>query len=112
MTMPALGSLNHDPSLTVAAAPRLNVERSVRGVRVSLVRGPGVLVLCREACFQVLGVVGSGLAVALGLFLFGRPDGEWRPQAIVCGIVAVVGAVATIFDACRNCGLVTEIKVD
>jgi hypothetical protein len=109
--MPALGSLNHDP-LTVAAAPRLSVERSLRGVRVSLVRGPGVLALCREASLQVAGVVGSGLAVTLGIYLFGRPDGEWRPQAIACGVVAVIGAVATIFDACRNCGVVTEIKVD
>lgn len=109
--MPALGSLNHDPSVVVTAH-RLHVEQSPRGVRVSLSHPPALLAMLREAMHLVVGLIVAATAVGLGVYLFNTGDGEWWVQALICMVVAalLLGVVAA--EAYRNCGIVTDIEVD
>jgi hypothetical protein len=109
--MPALGSLNHDPSVAVAA-PHLSVERSAEGVRIRLAHRPGALPILREAMLPVIGVLAAGVIGTLGVYLLEAGDGIWRAQAIICLIVGLAVLVAAGFETCRNCGVVTEVAVE
>lgn len=109
--MPALGSLNHDPSVAVAA-PHLSVEPSAAGVRVRLAQPPGVAAMFREAMLPVIGVAAALVIAGLGFYLFHAGDGEWRAQAIISLIVGGIVFVAAAFETFRNCGIVTEVAVD
>jgi hypothetical protein len=109
--MPALGSLNHDPSVAVAA-PHLSVERSADGVRVRLAQRPGALAILREAVIPVIGVLAAAVVGGLGVFLLSAGGGIWRAQAIICLVIAVGILMAVVYETCRNCGVVTEVAVD
>jgi hypothetical protein len=108
--MPALGSLNHDPSLAVPA-PRLLVEQSARGARVAISNPPAFAAMGREALHLVAGLALTAALVILGLYLLRVNGGEWWYQGLVCLVVSgfVIAAVAA--EAYRNCGIVTEIAV-
>jgi hypothetical protein len=109
--MPALGSLNHDPSLAVGTS-HLCVEPLPDGVRIKLAHPPGLLCLFREAMLPVIGALAALVIAALGVYLFHAGDGQWRAQAIISLVVAGIILVAAAFETFRNCGIVIEISIE